>query len=208
MSTDIFNITAKVYNSTNYTNLETENGPILISLELTPVSATVSGTSIQGASALNTTSGVALFSNAQILSSGSFNLTATGPGLQSATISSLTVKNFVKTINITSSTESTISNENFDVYVHLYGDDNFAFIESTTVTLIPTNPVTIPSSNLTTINGSVTFYNIYENSNSIALVTFSATTTSDSSHVIVNEATVLFISGSINISLSNTVIII
>ena len=158
---------------------------------------------LSGITKLDKVIDTATFSNLQILSSGLFNLNANGQGLQSASFSNIQIKNYVKTINVTSSVQATTKGGKFNIYINLYGDDDLKFIKTTVVTLSYINGNIAQTLNITANNGSVTFYSLSVNNQDY--VDFSATTTSDGASVIINKALVLFFTGEISVSLNSTV---
>ena len=115
----------------------------------------------------------------------------------------LNIINYVKTINVTSSVQAAKPNDTFNIYVNLYGNDNFTFIQQTVVTLSYTEGGIIKTLDSSTNNGSVTFYNLQVANQTY--VYFSASTSSDDTNVVLNQALVIFATGNIRVNLSSTV---
>lgn len=143
-------MTVGVYDNTG-TNLETLRGPYTISLSLTPTG------SLAGTLSGSTSSGSIIFSSIRIKSAGSFSIVASSSGVTSAQTTVLTVKNYVYTISLTSSTSTPSVNFGFTLTGTLNGEDGNLFIRSCTVTLTEATSSLAGTTFLTTSTGTASF---------------------------------------------------
>lgn len=107
----------------------------------------------------DTSSGVVTFSNVRILTAGSFTLQALSDGIATASLgTSLTITNFVYTVEAVTSSATPSKNFAFDITVTLKSEDGLVYTPAATVTLTESSGATMTNYAPTnTLNGVVTF---------------------------------------------------
>ena len=186
MSTDIFLITIGVYDNTGtYLENSVSQYTVIISLS--------SGV-LSGISSMQSTNGIAEFSNLRILSDGYFTITATSVGIVSVTSSYLPITNFLYSITATASPSSVSTNFNTVITVSLKGEDNNPFNQTSTVTISQNNDLVGALSDITS-SGTATFTVYFTKSGSKSLTISSGSkTTSLSVNVLQNKIKIISIS--------------
>ena len=157
--------------------------------------------SFSGVVSLNSINGIATFENIRILTSGTFTLEATSTGAATGTLgASLTVTNFVFTVEAVSSASTPSKNFGFDITVTLKSEDGLIYLPTASIVLTESSGQTIlgysPSNS---INGVKTFRIHFETTGTKNLVATCNTITSNTVSVNVLDQT-------LKISLSSTVI--
>lgn len=133
----MFEVIIGVYDSALNT-LETRRGPYTVILGLSPTG------SFSGTVSLSSTNGIVTFNDLRILTSGSFTLQATSTGIATGTLgTSLSITNFVFTIEAVTSANTPSKNFAFDITVTLKSEDGLIYLPSATVSLSESSGQTI-----------------------------------------------------------------
>ena len=132
-------------------NIE-KNNQHRISLSLVSIQGT-SGNVIKGELVGLDSIGQYQFNNLLILSSGSFIIAASCPGASDGTSKQITIINYVKNLNITSTSPSFTAFEYFNVTINVIGDDDYYYLPNTEVYLNNSSNVLSSNPSISTTNG-------------------------------------------------------
>lgn len=172
-----------------------------ITVSLTYISS-FSGTVLDGTKTMSTTAGVAELPNLKILSSGTFDFTATSTGLDPIPVR-VTIVNHVKTITLSGPSTTELYTK-FTILVAITGNDDNPYISSKSVTLVanPSASVTITSNPQTNFVGSLQF-TVYSTTSSVSF-----TATVADSAIVSNSLSIAFNTPLLKLSASPTVFFI